>query len=115
MQTKTFEDQKTGNYFKEIFTKASVEGFVAATKALYGMPDGEEDVTLALKDSKIKLFGIVANDDKVFLNLMQDMRKDIPDLEIKVIDECDHWMIVENPEAVDEALGEFLDAIKILA
>lgn len=112
---KTFEDQKTWNYFKEIFTKTSVEGFVAATKALHGMPDGEEDVTLALKDSKIKLFGIVANDDKVFLNLMQDMRKDIPDLEIKVIDECDHWMIVENPEAVDEALGEFLDTIKVLA
>jgi 3-oxoadipate enol-lactonase len=112
---KTFEDQKTWNYFKEIFTKTSVEGFVAATKALYSMPDGEEDVTLALKDSKIKLFGIVANDDKVFLNLMQDMRKDIPDLEIKVIDECDHWMIVENPEAVDEALGEFLDSIKVLA
>lgn len=112
---KTFEDQKTWNYFKEIFTKTSVEGFVGATKALYSMPDGEEDVTLALKDSKIKLFGIVANDDKVFLNLMQDMRKDIPDLEIKVIDECDHWMIVENPEAVDEALGEFLDTIKVLA
>jgi pimeloyl-ACP methyl ester carboxylesterase len=112
---KTFEDQKTWNYFKEIFTKTSIEGFVAATKALYSMPDEEEDVTLALKDSKIKLFGIVANDDKVFLNLMQDMRKDIPDLEIKVIDECDHWMIVENPEAVDEALGEFLDTIKVLA
>jgi pimeloyl-ACP methyl ester carboxylesterase len=112
---KTFEDQKTWNYFKEIFTKTSVEGFVAATKALYSMPDGEEDVTLALKDSKIKLFGIVANDDKVFLNLMQDMRKDIPNLEIKVIDECDHWMIVENPEAVDKALGEFLDTIKVLA
>jgi pimeloyl-ACP methyl ester carboxylesterase len=78
------------------------------------MPDGEEDVTLALKDSKIKLFGIVANDDKVFLNLMQDMKKDIPNLEIKVIDECDHWMIVENPEAVDKALAEFLDTIKVL-
>ena len=111
---KTFEDQKIWNYFKEIFTKTSVEGFVAATKALYGMPDGEEDVTLALKDSKIKLFGIVANDDKVFLNLMQDMKKDIPNLEIKVIDECDHWMIVENPEAVDKALAEFLDTIKVL-
>ena len=78
------------------------------------MPDGEEDVTLALKDSKIKLFGTVANDDKVFLNLMQDMKKDIPNLEIKVIDECDHWMIVENPEALDKALAEFLDTIKVL-
>jgi 3-oxoadipate enol-lactonase len=111
---KTFEDQKTWNYFKQIFTKTSVEGFVAATKALYSMPDGEEDVTLALKDSKIRLFGIVANDDSVFLDLMQDMNKDIPNLEIKIIEGCDHWMIVENPEAVDEALGEFLDTIKVL-
>ena len=110
---KTFEDQNTWNYFKEIFTKTSVEGFVAATKALNTMPDGKEDVTLALKDSKIKLFGIVANDDRVFLNLMQDMKKDIPDFEIKVIDGCDHWMIVENPEAVDKALAEFLDTIRI--
>jgi 3-oxoadipate enol-lactonase len=112
---KTFEDQKTWNYFKEIFTKTSVEGFVAATKALYSMPDGEEDVTLALKGSKIKLFGIVAKDDRVFLDLMQDMKHDIPDLEIKVIDECDHWMIVENPEALDKALAEFLDTIKVPA
>lgn len=111
---KTFEDQKTWNYFKEIFTKTSVEGFVAATKALYTMPDGKEDVTLALKDGRIKLFGIVANDDRVFLKLMQDMKKDIPDLEIRVIYGCDHWMIVENPEAVDKALAEFLDTIKIL-
>jgi 3-oxoadipate enol-lactonase len=109
---KTFEDQNTWNYFKEIFTKTSAEGFVEVTKALYTMPDEEEDVTLALKDSKIKLFGIVANDDKVFLNLMQDMKKDIPNLEVKVIDGCDHWMIVENPEAVDKALANFLDKIK---
>ena len=112
---KTFEDQRTWNYFKEIFTKTSVEGFVAATKALYSMPNGEEDVTLTFKDSKIRLFGIVANDDSVFLNLMQDMNKDIPNVEIKIIEGCDHWMIVENPEAVDEALGEFLDTIKVLA
>jgi 3-oxoadipate enol-lactonase len=111
---KTFEDQKTWNYFKQIFTKTSVEGFVAATKALYSMPDGEEDVTFALKDSKIRLFGIVANDDSVFLDLMQDMNKDIPDFEIKIIEGCDHWMIVENPEAVDEALSEFLGTIKVL-
>jgi 3-oxoadipate enol-lactonase len=111
---KTFEDQKTWNYFKKIFTKTSVEGFVAATNALYTMPDGKEDVTLGLKDSRIKLFGIVANDDKVFLKLMRDMKKDVPNLEIRIIDGCDHWMIVENPEAVDKALTEFLDAIKIL-
>jgi pimeloyl-ACP methyl ester carboxylesterase len=47
---KTFEDQKTWNYFKKVFTKTSVEGFVAATDALYTIPKGKGDVTLALKD-----------------------------------------------------------------
>jgi pimeloyl-ACP methyl ester carboxylesterase len=92
---KTFEDQNTWNYFKKVFTKTSVEGFVAATDALYTMPEGKEDVTLALKDNRIRVFGIVAKDDNVFLKLMQDMKKDIPNLEIRVIGGCDHWMIVE--------------------
>lgn len=51
-------------YFKDVFTKTSVEGFVVATKALYAMPDGKDDVTLALKDVDIQLFGIVGNEDK---------------------------------------------------
>ena len=39
------------------------------------------------------------------------MKKNIPSLEIRVIDGCDHWMIDENPEAVDRVLAEFLDII----
>jgi pimeloyl-ACP methyl ester carboxylesterase len=109
---KTFEDQMTWNYFKKIFTKTSVEGFVAATNALYTMPMGKEDATMALKNSRIRLFGVIAKDDDVFLKLMRDMKEDLPNLEIRVIDGCDHWMIVENPEAVDKALAEFLDIIK---
>ncbi|HKI07739.1 MAG TPA: hypothetical protein VKA09_05040 [Nitrososphaeraceae archaeon] len=45
---------------------------------------------------------------------MQDTKKDIPNLEIRVLDGYDHWLIVENPEAVDKALAEFLDTIKVL-
>jgi pimeloyl-ACP methyl ester carboxylesterase len=45
---------------------------------------------------------------------MQDTKKDIPNLKIRVIDGCDHWLIVENPEAVDKAPAEFLDTIKVL-
>jgi hypothetical protein len=72
----TFRDEKKWNYFKDVFTKTSVEGFVAATKALYTMPDGKDDVTLALKDADIQLFGIVGNEDKVFVQLMEKMKKD---------------------------------------
>jgi pimeloyl-ACP methyl ester carboxylesterase len=45
---------------------------------------------------------------------MQDTKKDIPNLEIRVVDVCDHWLIVENPEAVDKAHAGFLDTIKVL-
>jgi hypothetical protein len=45
---------------------------------------------------------------------MQDTKRDISNLEIRVIDGCDHWLIVENPGAVDKAPAEFLDTIKVL-
>lgn len=109
---KTFRDLNKWNYFKDIFTKTSVEGFVASTKALYTMPDGKDDVTLALKDADIQLFGIVGNEDKVFVQLMEEMKKDIPRFEIKVIEGCDHWLILENPDELDKALEKFLDIVK---
>ncbi len=73
----------------------------------------QEDVTLASKDSKIKLFGVVGN-DRVFLKVDARYEKDIPNLEVRVINGCDHWLIVENSEAVDKAPAEFLDTIKVL-
>jgi 3-oxoadipate enol-lactonase len=109
----TFRDLNKWNYFKDVFTKTSVEGFVAATKALYTMPDGKDDVTLALKDADIQLFGIVGNEDKVFVQLMEKMKKDILRFEIKVIEGYDHWLIVENPDELDKALEKFLDIVKI--
>ncbi|MGI8719197.1 MAG: alpha/beta fold hydrolase [Nitrososphaeraceae archaeon] len=109
----TFRDENKWNYFKKVFTKTSVEGFVAATKALYTMPEGEEDVTLFLKDTNLKLFGIVGSKDAVFMQLMKEMKNDIPKLEIKVIEGCNHWLIVENPDELDKVLGEFLNFIKI--
>ncbi|MDQ3976953.1 MAG: alpha/beta hydrolase [Thermoproteota archaeon] len=108
----TFRDLNKWNYFKDVFTKTSVEGFVAATKALYTMPDGKDDITLALKDADIQLFGIVGKEDKIFVQLMEKMKKDIPRFEIKVIEGCDHWLIVENPDELDKALEKFLDIVK---
>ena len=62
----------TGNNFKQIFTKTSVEGFVAATDSLYSMP---EDVTDSLRDANYKVFGIVGEGDEVFMRLMHKMKK----------------------------------------
>jgi pimeloyl-ACP methyl ester carboxylesterase len=77
------------------------------------MPDGEEDVTLSLQKSNLKLFGVVGSEDKVFVQLMKEMKRDIPGLEIKVIEGCDHWLIVENPDELDKALGKFLTIVKM--
>ena len=76
------------------------------------MPDGKDDITLALKDADIQLFGIVGKEDKIFVQLMGKMKKDIPRFEIKVIEGCDHWLIVENPDELDKALEKFLDIVK---
>ena len=46
-----FKNDDNWNNFKQIFTKTSVEGFVAATNSLYSMPD---DVTDSLKDASLK-------------------------------------------------------------
>lgn len=45
---------------------------------------------------------------------MQDTKKDIPNLETRVVDGCDQWLIVENPEGVDKAPAGYLDTIKVL-
>ena len=106
---KAFHDKKKWQLFKEIFTKTSVEGFVAATNALHTMP---EDVTTSLKSTECKLFGIVGSEDDVFRNLMNEMKKEISRFEFTVIEQSDHWMIVENPVALDEALDVLLNNIK---
>ena len=52
--------------------------------------------------------------DRVLLKADARYEKDIPNPEVRVIDGCDHWLIVENPGAVDKAPAEFLDTIKVL-
>ncbi len=101
-----FKNDDNWNNFKQIFTKTSVEGFVAATNSLYSMPD---DVTDSLKDAKI--FGIVGEGDDVFMRLMQKMKEEIPRFELRIIEDSDHWVIVEHPEELDKSLIEFLNKI----
>jgi 3-oxoadipate enol-lactonase len=105
---KAFKNDDNWNNFKQIFTKTSVEGFVAATNSLYSMP---EDVTDSLKDTDLKIFGIVGEGDDVFMRLMHKMKQEIPRFELRVIKDSDHWVIVEHPEELDKALIEFLDKI----
>ncbi len=107
---KAFEDEKEWNLFKEIFTKTSVEGFVAARNALRTMPD---DINNVLRNADCKLYGIVGSDDEVFMNLKSKMKQEIPKFNLRVIEGEGHWLILHNPQALDKVLEEFLNEINI--
>jgi len=107
---KAFEDEKEWNLFKEIFTKTSVEGFVAARNALRSMP---HDINNVLRNSDCKLYGIVGSDDEVFMNLKSKMKQEIPKFNLRIIEGEGHWLILHNPEALDKVLEEFLNEISL--
>jgi pimeloyl-ACP methyl ester carboxylesterase len=105
---KAFQDEKDWNRFKEIFTKTTIEGFIASRNALRTMP---KDTNNFLKNSDCKLFGIVGSEDDVFLNLKKTMKQDIPKFRFKIINGEGHWLILHNPVELDNAIEEFLNDI----
>lgn len=107
---KAFEDENEWNRFKEIFTKTSVEGFVAARNALRTMPD---DINNILRNADCKLYGIVGSDDEVFMNLKIKMKQEIPKFNLRIIEGEGHWLILHNPRALNKVLEEFLNEINL--
>lgn len=107
---KAFKDEKEWNYFKEIFTKTSIKGFIAARNALRTMPN---DINNVLKNANCNLYGIVGSQDDVFMNLKNKMKQEIPKFKLKIIEGEGHWLILHNPVALDKALEEFLNEINI--
>lgn len=107
---KAFEDENEWNRFKEIFTKTSVEGFVAARNALRTMPD---DINNVLRNADCKLYGIVGSDDEVFMNLKSKMKQEIPKFNLRIIEGEGHWLILHNPRALNKVLEEFLNEINL--
>lgn len=103
-----FQDEKEWNYFKEIFTKTSVKGFIAARNALRTMPN---DINNVLRNANCKLYGIVGSKDDVFMNLKNEMKQEIPKFNLKIIEGEGHWLILHNPVALDKVLEEFLNEI----
>ena len=37
------------------------------------------------------------------------MQKGIPEMKVKIVESGDHWLIIENHKAFDEAFAEALD------
>ena len=104
-----FKDNRHSDFFREVFTKTSVEGFVAATIALYTIP---ENVVEKLQASNCKVFAIVGSDDDVFMRLMKETKEQLPKMELKVLDGSDHWVIIEKPKEMYDMLMQFLAEIR---
>ena len=104
-----FKDKKHADFFREVFTKTSVEGFVAATIALYTIP---ENVVERLRTSNSKVFAIVGSDDDVFMRLLKEAKEQMPEMDLRVLDGSDHWVIIEKPKEMYDLLMSFLGKIK---
>jgi 3-oxoadipate enol-lactonase len=102
-------DKRHSDLFRHVFKKTSVEGFVAATIALYTIP---ENVIGKLKTSQCKVFAIVGSDDEVFMRLLREAKEQMPEMELRVLDGSDHWVIIEKPKEMYDILMSFLGRIK---
>lgn len=103
------KDIKHSDFFRDVFTKTSVEGFVAATIALYTIPGNVLD---KLQDSNCKVFAIVGGDDEVFMRLLKEAKEQLPGMKLRVLDGSDHWVIIEKPKEMYDILMSFLGQIR---
>ncbi|HEY1248869.1 MAG TPA: alpha/beta hydrolase [Nitrososphaera sp.] len=104
-----FKDKRHSDFFRDVFIKTSVEGIVAATIALYTIP---ENVVAKLQASNCKVFAIVGSEDDVFMRLLTETKKEMPDMELKVLDGSDHWVVIEKPKELYDILIELLGRIR---
>jgi pimeloyl-ACP methyl ester carboxylesterase len=104
-----FKDKKHSDFFRKVFTKTSVDGFVAATLALYTIP---ENIVAKLRSLNCKVFAIVGSDDDVFLRLLKETKEEMPKLELTVLEGSDHWVVIEKPDEMYNILMEFLGKIR---
>jgi 3-oxoadipate enol-lactonase len=100
------KEKRYSNFFKNVFTKTSVDGFVASTVALYSIP---EDAAGKLRMSGCKMLAIVGSDDSAFMRLSKETKEMVPEMELKVIEGSDHWVIIEKPKEMYDILMGFLD------
>jgi 3-oxoadipate enol-lactonase len=103
------KDKRHLDLFRDVFTKTSIDGLVAATIALYTIP---ENVVEKLQTSHCMVFAIVGSDDDVFMRLLKETKEEIPGMELKVLDGSDHWVIIEKPKEMYDILMGFLGKIK---
>jgi 3-oxoadipate enol-lactonase len=107
-----FKNKKHSDFFREMFTKTSVDGFIAATLALYTIP---KDVVQRLRSNGTKILAIVGSDDDVFMRLLSETKEEMPEMELRILEGSDHWMIIEKPEEGLEMLVDFLKKMELVS
>jgi pimeloyl-ACP methyl ester carboxylesterase len=65
-------------------------------------------VIFNLNTSQCKIFAIVGSDDDVFMRLMKETKEQLQQMELKVLDGSDHWVIIEKPKEMYDILMKFL-------
>jgi pimeloyl-ACP methyl ester carboxylesterase len=65
-----------------------------------------------LQTSRCKIFAIAGSDDEVFMRHLKETKEEIPEMELRVLDGSDHWVIIEKPKEMYDILMEFLGKIK---
>ena len=103
-----FKDKRHADFFRELFTNTSVDGFAAATLALHTIP---ENVVEKLRSSNCKVFAIVGSDADVFMRLLKETKVEKPEMELKVLYGSDHWLTTEKPKEMYDILMQFLGDI----
>ena len=106
-----WSSKKNAEFFRRVVTRTSVDGFVAATVALYSIP---ENLVRELRDANCKILAIIGGDDHVFKRLLKETKEELPELELQVLEGCDHWEVIERPDDTYEIVTEFLSKNKIV-
>ena len=73
--------------------------------ALYTIP---KDVVQRLQSNRTKILAIVGSEDDVFMRLLSETKEEMPEMELRILEGSDHWMIIEKPEEGLEMLVDFL-------
>lgn len=100
-----FKNKKHSDFFREVFTKTSIEGMVAATIALYTIPEG---VAKKLRSTGCRVLAIVGSEDDVFMRLLKETKAEVPEMELRILEGSDHWVIIEKPDEMYGMLAGFL-------
>lgn len=100
-----WKDKKHSAFFREIVGKTSIAGFVAATVALYSIP---ENLVQRLRAANCSVLTIVGSDDRVFMRLAKETKEEMPELELKVLYGSDHWEVIEKPKKMYDIMMDFL-------